>query len=112
MSDATNTMNFVTVGQIDDFPVRLGRIVKLDELVIAVFRLSDGRFAALENKSPHRKGGILAEGMVSGEYLFDPLYDWKISLIDGLVQAPDTGQVRVFPVRLEGGQVQIGFACQ
>lgn len=100
---------YYTVGSREDFSERIGRIVRLGTEEIAVFRLTDGRITALENKSPHRKGGPLGEGIVSGEYLFDPLYDWKISLIDGKVQAPDTGQVKTFPVRIVGSEVQIGL---
>lgn len=97
----------VNVGPVERFPVRVGRRVKIQGLELAVFRLSDGRIYALENKSPHRKGGILCEGIVSGEYLYDPLYDWKIRLTDGKVQAPDNGQVRTFPVIVENGEVHI-----
>jgi len=99
---------YVPVLSIDQLPERIGRRVHIGSEEVAVFRLSDGRIAALENKSPHRKGGVLCEGIVSGDYLFDPLYDWKISLIDGKVQAPDTGQVKTYPVRVENGQILIG----
>ncbi|MNO04741.1 Assimilatory nitrite reductase [NAD(P)H] small subunit [compost metagenome] len=47
--------------------------------------------------------------MVSGEYLYDPLYDWKISLMTGEVQAPDNGQVKVYPVLVEAGKISIGM---
>lgn len=98
---------YVHVGTIEQFPIRVGRRVKAKGIELAVFRLSDGRVYALENKSPHRKGGILCEGIVSGEYLYDPLYDWKIHLPDGKVQAPDEGRVRAFPVMVKDGQVHI-----
>lgn len=96
---------YVVVGPVGRFPIRIGVRVKLDHVEAAVFRLSDGRVYALENKNPHRKGGVISEGMVSGEYLYDPLYDWKIHLPTGLVQAPDTGEVKVLPVKVENGQV-------
>ncbi|MNN14252.1 Assimilatory nitrite reductase [NAD(P)H] small subunit [compost metagenome] len=46
---------------------------------------------------------------MSGHYLYDPLYDWKIDLTTGLVQAPDTGQVQTFPVKVDGNQVFIAI---
>lgn len=76
---------------------------------IAVFRTTDDQLFALENKSPHRKGGPLAEGMVSGRMLYDPLYDLKISLESGLVQAPDNGQVKTYPVHVIGNKVLLGL---
>lgn len=99
--------SYISIGSIERFPARVGRRVQVRDLELAVFRLSDGRLYALENKSPHRKGGIICEGIVSGDYLFDPLYDWKIYLPDGKVQAPDEGQVRSFPVLVENGEVKV-----
>lgn len=96
---------YVPVGTVGRFPVRVGVRVKVEGTEAAVFRLSDGRIFALENKNPHRKGGVLSEGLVSGEYLYDPLYDWKIHLPTGLVQAPDTGEVKTLPVKIENGVV-------
>lgn len=101
---------FYTVGKVEDFPQLLGREVRIGRHEIAVFRTRSGAMYALENKSPHRKGGPLTEGMISGEYLFDPLYDLKICLRDGKVQEPDTGLVPTYPLRVEGGLVKIGIA--
>ncbi|SET59094.1 nitrite reductase (NADH) small subunit [Paenibacillus sp. NFR01] len=95
------------VGAAESFLPQIGRVVQAGEIELAVFRISDGRFFAVENKNPHPKGGPLAEGIVSGKYLYDPLYDWKIDLETGDVQAPDHGKVRTFPVRLEEGAVII-----
>ncbi|MNJ05244.1 Assimilatory nitrite reductase [NAD(P)H] small subunit [compost metagenome] len=63
----------------------------------------------MENKNPHPKGGPLAEGILSGYYLYDPLYDWKIDLRSGEVQAPDHGQVATFPVKVEGDSVKVSL---
>jgi nitrite reductase (NADH) small subunit len=103
-------IRYYTVGHVDDFAVRIGRTIHLEERDIAVFRTSDGRWFALDNKSPHRKGGTLTEGIVSGHDLYDPLYDWKISLETGKVYAPDIGQVRIYPVWIQGSEVQIGLS--
>lgn len=103
----TKTSEYIAVGKIDEFMVRIGRVVVIENEEIAVFRTSDGRLFALENKTPHPKGGPLAEGIVSGHYLYDPLYDWRIDLETGNVQEPDSGKVRTYAIRLEGDIVQI-----
>jgi nitrite reductase (NADH) small subunit len=100
---------FVEIGPLERFPQRIGVRVKLGQEEAVVFRLTDDRVVALENKSPHKKGGIISEGMVCGEYLYDPLYDWKISLLTGEVQAPDNGQVKTYPVQVADGTVRIGL---
>lgn len=97
------------IGSVQHFLPQIGRVVKAGNLELAVFRTSDGTFYAVENSSPHPKGGPLAEGMVSGYYLYDPLYDWKIDLRNGEVQAPDNGTVATFPVTLEGDIVKVSL---
>ncbi|MFC4767469.1 nitrite reductase small subunit NirD [Effusibacillus consociatus] len=98
----------VEVATLEELPVQTGRVVKLNGREIAVFRLSSGEVRAVENRCPH-KGGPLAEGIVSGEYVFCPLHDWKIDLKDGQVQAPDTGCVTTYKVDVIGNKVYISM---
>ncbi|WP_017811669.1 nitrite reductase small subunit NirD [Paenibacillus shenyangensis] len=102
-----SVQTFYPVGQVEEFMSRIGRVLELKGIELAVFRTSDNQVYALENRNPHPKGGPIAEGIVSGHVLYDPLYDWQINLENGLVQAPDEGQVRTFDVKLEDGQVWI-----
>ncbi|GIM46757.1 nitrite reductase NAD(P)H small subunit [Collibacillus ludicampi] len=89
-----------------DIPVQLGRVIRVGQREIALFRLSNGEIRALENRCPH-KGGSLAEGIISGEYVFCPLHDRKINLSDGKVQEPDTGCVRAYQVEIDKDKVFI-----
>ena len=95
------TITRIPVANYSNLRVRSGYSIKIDDTEIALFKLTNGEVYAIENRSPHPKGGVLTEGLVSGEYVFCPVYDWKISLKDGKVQAPDEGQVRTFKVELE-----------
>lgn len=88
-------------------PERAGQIVKIMDEEIVLIRLSNGDVKAIENRSPHPKGGTLVDGLVSGYFIYCPVYDWKISLIDGKVQAPDSGQVKVYPVEVVNDGVYI-----
>ncbi|KAB8138897.1 nitrite reductase small subunit NirD [Gracilibacillus oryzae] len=98
------TVKKVFVGNYSELPERLGKTVILQDKEIAIFKLASGDVRAIENRCPHR-GGVLAEGMVSGEHVFCPLHDWKINITDGLVQAPDEGCVQTFEVVKEEEQV-------
>ncbi|KOY15729.1 nitrite reductase small subunit NirD [Paenibacillus sp. UMB7766-LJ446] len=100
---------YYPAGEIEEFLPQIGRVVDIEGHQLAVFRTSDDSIFAAENKNPHPKGGPLAEGIVSGYYLYDPLYDWKIDLNTGLVQAPDQGQVQMYPVKIENGQIWIAL---
>lgn len=99
-------MKRYVIGHLGDIPMRTGKVVRIGDLEIAVFRLSNGEIRAVENRCPH-KGGPLAEGIISGEYVYCPLHDWKISLGDGLVQEPDTGCVKTYEVHLEDTEISI-----
>lgn len=101
------TMTRFAAAHYSQLPLRAGYSVKINNTGVVLFKLTNGEVRAIENRSPHPKGGALAEGLVSGEFVFDALYDWKISLVDGKVQAPDEGQVRTFPVEVEGDIVYI-----
>lgn len=100
------TTKRIYIGEYKSFPKQLGKTVVFDDQSFAVFKSSDGELFALENRCPC-KGGILADGMVSGAYLYSPMHDWKISLRDGSVQAPDEGNVKSFPVAVEEDKVFI-----
>ncbi len=58
----------VHIGTLSDFPLQLGKTVDAGTLELAVFQTSNKQFKAIENRCPH-KGGVLAEGMVSGNHV-------------------------------------------
>lgn len=95
------TITRIPVANYSNLRSRTGYSIKIDDKEIALFKTTNGQIYALENRSPHPKGGVLSEGLVSGDFVFCPVYDWKISLKDGKVQAPDTGEVRTYQVELE-----------
>jgi nitrite reductase (NADH) small subunit len=103
------TLRRVYIGENTDFPGKLGKTVVVGQKEIAIFKLEDGSIKAIENRCPH-KGGVLAEGILSGEYVFCPMHDWKISVKDGRVQEPDHGCVEAYHVEVVDGQVFILLA--
>ncbi|RCW71884.1 nitrite reductase small subunit NirD [Saliterribacillus persicus] len=104
-----NTLRKVFIGKVDEMPLRLGKTIVIDDKEIAVFKLANGDIRAIQNRCPH-KGGVLAEGMVSGEHVFCPMHDWKISIVDGQVQAPDEGCVETYKVEVDQNNVYINLA--
>lgn len=90
----------VLVGPINELPDRLGKTVRIAETEVAIFKLANGSIRAVENRCPH-KGGVLAEGILSGDFVFCPMHDWKICLDDGIVQAPDKGCIKTFKTIIE-----------
>jgi len=100
-------MQMHKIGHITEFPERRGRVIRVGELELAMFKLTDGSVKAVENNCPH-KNGKLADGMVCDHHVYCPLHDWKIDLHDGRVQAPDEGCVPTFKVTVdENGHVYL-----
>jgi nitrite reductase (NADH) small subunit len=73
---------------------------------IAVFRTAVDTYFALADKCPHR-GGPLSQGIVYGERVACPLHNTSIELPSGCAVAPDKGEVRRFPVKVEDGSVYV-----
>ena len=90
---------WLAIGHLDDIPRRGARCVVSPLGRIAVFRTADDQVFATEDRCPHR-GGPLSQGIVHGSSVSCPLHNQVIALDSGLVQGPDVGAVRTFPVRL------------
>jgi nitrite reductase (NADH) small subunit len=89
------------VANVSEITERRSRTVMVDDIEVALFKLSTGEIKAIENRCPH-KGGKLSEGIVCDHHVFCPLHDWKIDMDDGLVQSPDEGCVVTYHVEVDG----------
>lgn len=101
------TMVKVKIADYSSLPERAGQAIAVNGDEIVLFRLTTGEVKAVENRSPHWKGGTLADALVSGSFIYCPVYDLKISLEDGKVQAPDTGEVKTYRVEVENDVVYL-----
>ena len=96
----------VKVIELEHLPMQIGQEVNIEGKSIALFHLSSGDVRAVSNVCPH-KNGPLAEGVVSGEYVFCALHNWKISLVTGEVQKPDDGCIQTYETEVKDGYVYI-----
>lgn len=102
----TQVTQKVFVANFDELTPRIGCEVIAEGQKIAVFRLTDDRIKAIGGVCPHKQGP-LAEGIVSGEYVFCPLHEYKVSLLDGKVQEPDEGCVATYDTVIEEGRIYV-----
>ncbi|WP_394298012.1 nitrite reductase small subunit NirD [Gordoniibacillus kamchatkensis] len=103
---AETEVRWVDVASYDELPAGTGKTVRIGALELALFRLTSGKVHAVHNRCPH-KDGVLAEGIVSGEFVFCPMHDRKIHVPSGEVQKPDDGCVRTYEAKVENGRVHI-----
>lgn len=100
------TTERIKIMRVEDLPIQIGKEIRIKDISIALFRLSNGDIRAVENQCPP-ENGPLAEGIVSGEFVFCPLNDWKISLLTGEVQKPDDGWIQTYEVEVIDGDIYI-----
>lgn len=94
----------VRVGALDAIPPGQGRVFRVGEEELAVYRQRDGRLFATRNRCPH-KNGPLAEGIVGGGQVICPLHSKKFDLTTG--EGPDKLCLKVYPVREADGGIVV-----
>lgn len=110
MAGDTPATAWTHVGRVDDIPARGARVVRTAAGDIAVFRTDDGQIHAIEDKCPHL-AGPLSQGIVHGAQVTCPLHNLVIDLATGGALGPDGGCVRVYPVQVSDGDIQLDLAA-
>ena len=99
---------WLEIANLEDIPKLGARVVKTDEVEIAVFRTRNDEVFALKDECPHRKGP-LSQGIVHDTTVTCPLHNWKIDLASGEALGPDEGCTNVFATKVENGAVFIDY---
>ena len=106
---SATTGGFVTVARVGEIPEGGRKIVRLDDVPIAVFHI-DGRYYAMEDVCTH-DGGPVAEGPLEGTAIECPRHGAKFDVRTGAVLAPPAvTPVPTYEVRLEGNEIQVGWS--
>ncbi len=104
-------LTWVAACHVTDIPSPGARCLRTSQGNIALFRTGDGELFALEDRCPHR-GGPLSQGMVFGQRVACPMHGMVFDLASGAAVAPDSGEVRRYPVRCEGERVLVGLPAR
>jgi nitrite reductase (NADH) small subunit len=97
-------MSRLLICTVDEVPSWGSRKIRIGSLEVALFKLKDGSLRAVENRCPH-KGGVLSEGIVTGDAVICPMHAWRINLSTGEACEPDVGCVKKFPVHIADGKI-------
>ncbi len=89
----------------DSVAIGSARVVRHEGRQIAVFRLADGTWSAIDNRCPH-EGYPLSQGQLCDGVLTCSWHNWKFSLADGSSDRGDA--VTVHQVKEADGHVSIG----
>lgn len=105
MSDA---LGFVTVARAGEIAVGGVKITRLDDTMVAVFRLDDG-YWAIEDVCTH-DGGPVAEGTLDGGIIECPRHGGRFDVRTGAAKAfPATTPVPTYAVRVVGDEIQVSL---
>jgi nitrite reductase (NADH) small subunit len=84
-----------------------GRVMEVEVEGVAVCLANvNGELSALDNVCPHRQGP-LGQGWVEGEAVVCPWHSWAFNARTGLAEYPVHERVEVFPLRVEGEDIQV-----
>ena len=98
--------DWVSVAKVGEIAPGAHRVVDVDGVYIAVFNLG-GEHYAIEDVCTH-DGGELAGGIVDGDEIECMRHGARFSIRTGAVTAPPAYEpVAKFPVRVEGGVIQV-----
>jgi nitrite reductase (NADH) small subunit len=96
---------WVAICQLDDLEPERGVAAIVDGVQVAVFRLHDGRLAALDHRDPFSGANVLARGLVGtrGDVstVASPMYKQVFDLRSGVCLDDPTVSVRVHAVRVD-----------
>ena len=104
-------LEWTTVCAVDDILPNTGVSALVAGRHVAVFRVGDTQFYAIDNVDPKSGASVLSRGLVGnlGEHVVvaSPLYKNHFDLATGeCLEAPEHS-VRTHPVRMEGEQVLV-----
>jgi 3-phenylpropionate/trans-cinnamate dioxygenase ferredoxin subunit len=97
------------VARTSEIPLGGSRVVRLDDVPVAVFHLADGWYA-IEDVCTH-DGGPVAEGRLEGCTIECPRHGARFDLRSGAALCfPAGSPVPTYPVRVVGDEVQVEWS--
>lgn len=94
---------FFDAGHVDSFHRGRGRVVLIEDVRVAVFRLDRGWFA-LKDACPHM-GSSLADGRIRDDRVTCRWHAWSFDLATGESDSKRKACARVYELRTEGNHV-------
>jgi 3-phenylpropionate/trans-cinnamate dioxygenase ferredoxin component len=103
-----NSVEYVAVATVEELPNGTRKFLEVDGEPIAVFNIADTYYAIADLCS--HDGGPVAEGNVYGHEIECPRHGARFDVRTGkVVSFPAVVDIPVYPVKVEGGQVLVGF---
>ncbi|MCS3919892.1 non-heme iron oxygenase ferredoxin subunit [Fervidibacter sacchari] len=97
---------WIKVGNKDEIPVNGAKVIVVEDTPIAVFRVGDNEFYAIEDTCTHDEAS-LSEGWFADQYVIEcPRHGAWFDIRTGkALRMPAVYPVRTFAVKIEGDEV-------
>jgi nitrite reductase (NADH) small subunit len=110
---ATDSLTWTPICAVDDILPNTGVCARVAERHVAVFRVGDNQWYAIDNVDPKSRASVLSRGLIGslGERIVvaSPLYKQHFDLRSGeCLEAPEQS-VRAHLVRVDAGRVQVAM---
>ncbi len=109
---SNQTLTWTAVCAVDAIVPNTGVCALVGERPVAVFRIGEDRFFAIDNVDPKSGASVLSRGLVGnlGEQIVvaSPLYKNHFDLSTGACLELPECSVRAYPVKVDGAQVLVG----
>ncbi|MEM1362405.1 MAG: nitrite reductase (NAD(P)H) small subunit [Pseudomonadota bacterium] len=99
-------MTWIDIGALEDIPVRNTRMVRTDQVCIAMLRAGTDKLFALDHACPPKRRP-LCEGIVGNNSVTRPPYNCLISFESRKVHGANEGRVATYPVRVDNGPLML-----
>ncbi len=98
----------IPVCKIDDIPVGEGREFAVNGKVIAIFRMEDDEFHAIDGLCPHA-GGPIGTGALRKGVVTCPWHGWQFDVRTGKHCHSDSIRTTTYSVSLDAGNICIAM---
>ncbi len=107
----TDTLNWTAVCAADDILPNTGVCALVEGRHVAIFRVGQSQYFAIDNVDPKANASVLSRGLVGSlgdkTVVASPLYKHHFDLKTGeCLESPELS-VRVHELRIDGGQVMV-----
>ena len=106
LGNPTLAETYQTIAKVGEIPEGEGRPFEVGDHFIAVF-LANGVYHAMDDSCPHQ-GAPLCDGFVGDGSVSCSWHGWEFRLDDGRYLDNPKIQVRTYPVRVVGEEIQVG----
>jgi len=108
-------LTWFKVGATTNFPENSGACIKYKTKQVAVYNFTrTGKWYATQNLCPHKMEMVLSLGMIGDKEdipkVACPMHKKNFSLVDGSNLGGEDLKIATYPVKIENGNVYIGFS--